>query len=192
MTQLAACTTHAASPHNREAGIMTDQAEDIRALRAQVDQLTAANAELRAKVSLYSSNHAAAMVDADRREQRALSLLPDCDAHRRELQYLRHCVSWYWESMNVSDQARMAIVGQLGNLVLSIRKGSMPGTVKAADLVTWLEKAIDAQKRPLRRQGYPTLADCIRAGGCEHDGLSDAVKADIAEALGLDSSKATS
>jgi hypothetical protein len=155
-------------------------------LRAQVAQLTADKAELERKLYQEKRHCAALMVDGDRKEQRALALLPDCDAHRRELQYLRHCVSWYWQSMNDSDEARMAIVGALGKTVLDLSVN--PGyTVSAAELSGWLSKAIDKQKRPLNRHGYPTLADCLRsaAGGCEHEGISEDVKKEIAEALGL-------
>ena len=153
------------------------QDEEIARLRKQV-------ADLQDKVSQLRSSNGALIADGDRREQRALALLPDCEAHRRELQYLRHCVSWYWHSMNDSDEARRAIVGQLGNVVLGIRRGGAE-TLKAADVADWLDKAIDKQKRPLNRHDYPTLADCLRAGGCSHDGLCDDVVADIAEALGL-------
>lgn len=162
--------------------------EEMRHLREQVAQLKAANTELSRKVSQLRSSNGALMVDADRRERRALDLSADCTAHGDEIQYLRHCASWYWNSMNDSEEARHAIVGALGKTVLNLRRtpGTFTsGTVKASDLVAWLEGAIDKQNKPLKRHGYPTLADCLRAGGCDHDGLSDPVKAEIAEALGL-------
>lgn len=149
--------------------------EEIARLRRQV-------ADLEDTVSRSRSNEAAVRVDADRREQRALALLPDCEAHRRELQYLRHCASWYWDNAQVSEQARQAIVSALLVTALRLRPEV---TFTGAELSAMLEAAVDKQKRPLKGRQYPTLADCIRAGGCDHDGLSDAVKADIAEALGL-------
>jgi hypothetical protein len=156
-------------------------------LRAQVEQLTAEKAELAEKLRREEDRSAALLADGYRKEQRALALLPDCDAHRRELQYLRHCVSWYWESMNNSNQARGAVV--LANLRTAGRMDACgpDGTVKAAEVAAWLRKNADAQKRPLARQGYPTLADCLRsaAGQCEHEAISDDAKKDIAEALGL-------
>ena len=157
-------------------------------LQAQVERLTAEKAELQAKVYAEKRHNGALIADADRREQRALALLPDCEAHRRELHYLRHMASWNWHTMNDAEEARQAIVGELGNTVLSLKKHAAPdATVKASDLLTWLEKAIDKQDRPLRRKSYPTLADCLRsdAHGCEHEGLSADLVADIAKALGL-------
>ncbi len=158
----------------------------IRSLMAQVERLTAEKAELQAKVYEEKSHNGALMVDADRREQRALALLPDCEAHRRELQYLRHCTGEYWHAMNDADEARRAIVGALGKTVLDL--SANPGyTVTAAELSGWLQKAIDKQDKPFRRHVFPTQADCLRsaAGECEHSGICDDVKADIAAVLGL-------
>ena len=149
--------------------------EEIALLQRQV-------AALEDKVSQLRSSNAALMVDGDRREQRALALLPDCDAHRRELQYLRHCVSWYWSEMTSAEEARQAIVG---GLLVTAQRLRPDVTFTGTELAGMLQAAVDKQKGPLKRKGYPTLADCIRGGGCDHDGLSDAVLADIAEALGL-------
>lgn len=155
-------------------------------LRAQVAQLTAGKAELERKLYQEERRSAALMVDSDRKEQRALARLPDCDAHRSELQYLRHMTSWYWHGMNDSEEARHAIVGALGKTVLdlSVNDGY---TVSAAELSGWLQKAVDRQKRPLARHDYPTLADCLRSahGDCEHAGVCEHVKSEVAEALGL-------
>jgi hypothetical protein len=151
----------------------------------RIAQLEARNAELERKLYQAEKRSAALMVDGDRREQRALALLPDCDAHRSELQYLRHMVSWYWDGMNSAEEARQAIVT---SLLLTVRGlDNAGGTVRSADVAAWLEKAIDKQKKPLARHGYPTLADCLRsaAGTCEHDGISAAVKNEIAGALDL-------
>ena len=156
-------------------------------LQAQVERLTAEKAELQAKVYAEKRHNGALIADADRREQRALALLPDCEAHRRELHYLRHLASWNWHIMNDAEEARQAIVGALGNTVLAIERGAFGPTVNTADLLTWLEKAIAKQDRPLGRKSYPTLADCLRspAGTCEHEGLSADLVFDIAKALGL-------
>jgi hypothetical protein len=157
----------------------------IRSLRAQVERLTAERDELQRKVYAEKRHNGALMVDGDRRVQRALAKLPDCEAHRTELQYLRHCVSWYWDSMNSAEQARRAIVA---SLLLTVRGlDNTDGTVKSADVAAWLNKAVKAQDKPLARHYYPTLADCLRsaAGTCEHEGISDAVKNEIAGALGL-------
>lgn len=159
----------------------------IRSLMAQVEQLTAEKAELQAKVYEEKSHNGALMVDADRREQRALALLPDCDAHKRELQYLRHCASWYWHCMNDSDEARAAVVTALMLTAMNAREAGPDATVKAADIAEWLEKAVKKQNEPLRRTSYPTLADCLRSahGDCEHDSVCGDVIAEVAEALGL-------
>jgi hypothetical protein len=162
--------------------------DDVRRLQAQAERLATEKAALAADLARERSRSAALLADGDRREQRALALLPDCSAHRRELQYLRHCVSWYWHSTNDSEEARRAIVGALGNTVLRLRDASADFTVKADDLVKWLEEAIDKQNKPLRRTSFPTLADCLRSavGDCEHDGICEHVKREICEALKLD------
>jgi len=168
------CTRHFGPPtHDR-----------IRALMAQVERLTAERADLAEKLSREKDRATALYVDGDRREQRALDLLPDCEAHRRELHYLRHMASWNWHAMNDAEQARQAIVTAL---ILTARGIDPDSTVKGADVAGWLLKAVDAQDKPLRRKSYPTLADCLRSDshGCAHDGLSADLVADIAKGLGL-------
>jgi hypothetical protein len=159
----------------------------LRTLRAQVERLTAEKAELAEKLSHEKDRATALYVDGDRREQRALALLPDCEAHRRELQYLRHCVSEYWHAMNDSDQARRAIVSANQLTARNLSGGGPDATVKAADVATWLMRNVDKQDKALKRHVFPTQADCLRsaAGGCEHESICDDVKADIAEVLGL-------
>jgi hypothetical protein len=161
----------------------------IRSLMAQVERLTAQRDELQAKVYAEKRHNGALMVDADQRERRAAENALSCTEHGKEIQYLRHMVSWEWNSMNDSEDARMAIVSALGNTVLAIKRGAAgpDGTLKADDVAKWLEEAIAKQDKPLRRHGYPTLADCLRsaAGTCEHEGVSEDVKKEIAEALGL-------
>jgi uncharacterized protein (DUF3084 family) len=150
----------------------------------RIEQLTAQVAELQAKVHQYQRSNGALMVDADRREQRAAQRAEDCGEHGREIQYLRHLTSWYWASMVQQESARQAIVMMNLNTAKRMRDLSADATVKAADVADWLGKNVDAQRKVLRRPaGYPTLADCARAGGCEHDGLSDGVQAEVAAAL---------
>jgi hypothetical protein len=163
----------------------TDQ--DTRALQARVDQLTAQVAELQAKVRQYQQSNGALIVDADRREQRAALAAEDCGEHGKQLQYLRHVASWYWAAMVQQESARWAVVTANMNTAKRLREelAARP-TVDAAQVAGWLDKNADAQSKVLRRpSGYPTLADCVRGGGCDHDGLSDGVKAEVAEALGL-------
>lgn len=162
-------------------------AADARELQARIERLEAEKSELAAKLYQEKRRCAALMVDADRRELRALNRLPDCAAHRSELQYLRHCVSWYWHNMNDSDEARQAVVTALMLTAQRARGTGPDGTVKAADIAEWLEKAVDQQNKPLRRTSFPTLADCLRSahGDCDHAGVCGDVIADVAEALGL-------
>jgi hypothetical protein len=168
---------------------MSSTDQDTSWMQARIDQLTAANAELSRKVSQLRSSNGALMVDADRREQRARLIAEDCEAHGREIQYLRHCASWYWQSMNDSDEARQAVVTANMLTARNLREHGADATVKAADVAGWLDKNTGKQDKALRRHGYPTLADCLRstAGKCEHDGLSSQVKADIVKELGLTS-----
>jgi hypothetical protein len=157
-----------------------------RRLQARVEQLTAQNEELQDKVRQYQTSNGALMVDADRREQRASERALSCTEHGKELQYLRHLASWYWASMVQQESARQAIVMMNLNTAKGMRELGADATVEAARVAGWLTKNVDAQNKVLRRPaGYPTLADCLRAGGCDHDGLGDGVKAEIAEALHL-------
>ena len=147
--------------------------EEIARLRRQV-------ATLEDKVSQLRSSNAALTVDGDRREQRALALLPDCDAHRRELQYLRHRVSWYWSEMTSAEEAGTSSGRSPRDRAAAAPDRDLHRHRRGREL-----KGHRQAQGPLKRERHPTLADCIRAGGCDHDGLSDAVLADIAEALGL-------
>lgn len=163
-----------------------DQAGEVRRLQARVVQLTTQNAELQGKVRRYQESNGALMVDADRRERRASENALSCDEHGKELQYLRHLTSWYWAAMVQQESARQGIVMMNLNTAKRMREQGADATVEAARVAEWLEKNVEAQKKVLRRPtGYPSLADCLRAGGCEHDGLGDGVKAEIAAALHL-------
>jgi hypothetical protein len=138
---------------------------------------------LRAELAAERDRSAALLVDADRREQRALDLLPDCGAHKREIQYLRHMASWCWESAQRAEEARQAVVSELELAADRVSERAEP--VPAHVVAEALRRAAGRQEKALARHGHPTFADCQRRGGCDHDGLSDEVKAGIAEALGL-------
>lgn len=154
------------------------------ALAAQVERLTADNAKLRASLYQEERRSAALLVDGDRREQRATKTAESCGEHGKEIQYLRHIASWYWASLNQQEEARGGIVI---DLMLTVQKlGNRTEPVPVATLVTWLNKAVKAQDKVFRRpMGYPALADCLADGNCDHDGLSDGLATEIAEALGL-------
>ncbi|MDA8320411.1 MAG: hypothetical protein M0030_11470 [Actinomycetota bacterium] len=139
---------------------------------------------LRARCSMLEQRAGHLMVDADRRERAALDRAADCTEHGREIRHLRHLASWYWAIDEHSDAARRAIVAALGNWRIALGDRATP--VPAAELRAALDGIIAAQQKVMRRPaGYPTLADCLRAGGCDHDSLSGPVKAEIAEVLGL-------
>jgi hypothetical protein len=159
----------------------------IRALRAQVERLTAERDELQRKVFEEKRHNAALLVDGDRKEQRALDLLPDCEAHKRELHYLRHMVSWNWHTMNDEQEARGAIVGALLLWARHLEERDEDATVAASTIAQAIRRAVDKQDKALRRKSYPSLADCLRseARGCAHDGLSADLVADIAKGVGL-------
>jgi hypothetical protein len=158
-----------------------------RRLQERIERLARENTELAEKARRESDRATALYVDADRREQRALALLPDCEAHRGELQYLRHCVSWYWHTMNDAEEARGAIVMSLMLNAQRAREAGPDATVKAADVADWLDKAVARQDKPLRRTSFPTLADCLRSahGGCSHDSVCGDVIIDVLHALDL-------
>lgn len=158
------------------------------ALIDETERLTVENARLHDRVRTLEARCGALMVDADRREEKARQRAEDCGEHGQEIQHLRHVASWYWAAMGQQEAARRAIVGALGNTVLGLRHHTEP--IDPAELAAWLDKAIAAQSKVTRRPAaYPTLADCLRAGGCDHDGLCDGLKAEIAGALGLTESE---
>lgn len=160
------------------------QAPDPDALALEVKRLAAENAELRDKVSRWRDSATSARLDGDRRERRAAEAALDCGEHGEEIQYLRHMTSWYWSGHEQEASARRAMATGLIKTVQAINPAGPP--FPAADLLKSLQAAIDAQSKILHRpSGYPVPADCIRAGGCDHDGISDALKTDIARVLGI-------
>jgi hypothetical protein len=166
---------HPADVIDREAGSVT--------------RLEDENARLREELATEKRTSAAWFVDADRRERRALDLLPDCDAHKREIQYLRHMASWCWDSAQRAEGARGAIVAELILAARGLQHQAEPVPVHV--VAEALTKAVGGQKKALARRSYPTFADCLRAGGCDHDGLSADLKAEIAEAPGSTASEGT-
>lgn len=154
------------------------------ALTAQVERLTADNKKLRENLYQEERRCAALLVDADRREQRATKIAESCAEHGKEIQYLRHIASWYWAGLNQQEEARADMIT---SLMLTIQGlGNRTEPVPVDTLTTWLNKAVKAHDKVFRRpKGYRALADCLADGTCDHDGLTDGLAAEIAEALGL-------
>lgn len=125
---------------------------------------------------------AALAVDAGRRERRAAEAAMDCQEHGREIRYLRHMASWCWDGEQQAEAARQGIVRMLivAARGLEGRTDPVPAEVVARELL----KAIDGQEKARRRPRSP-FADCLHASDCGHDGLSDALKAEIARILGI-------
>jgi hypothetical protein len=79
----------------------------------RIAQLEAENAKLRDRVGLLERRCGHLMVDADRREERALKQAGSCEYHGHEIQHLRHMADWCWAEANRQEGARQAIVSQL-------------------------------------------------------------------------------
>jgi len=152
-------------------------------IELQTRALEEENARLRDRVRLLESRCGHLMVDADRREERARQLAGDCGEHGKEIQYLRHVASWYWDAMTRAESARMAMITPLLLARRDLDDNALPIPVK--DVIRWLDEAVKGDQKAIGKRGYPTLADCIRGGGCEHDGLSEGIRAEIARALGI-------
>lgn len=153
-------------------------------LAREVERLSAGNARLRDEAAQWKDRATSARVDGDRRERRAAEAAADCARHGEEIQYLRHMASWYWNGQENEAQARRAMVMGLIKTVQAIDPTGEP--FPAAELRKSLQKAIDAHLKVLHRpSGYPVPADCIRAGGCDHDGISNELKTDVARVLGI-------
>jgi len=136
---------------------------------ARIAQLEAENERLRERVTRLESRCGHLMVDADRREERALRQAESCEYHGEEIQRLRHMADWCWSNGNRQESARQSIVMVLFMLA---DKCEASESVPGAEVASWLRKAIDAQRKTGREPGFPTFADCQRAGGCDHPALS--------------------
>jgi hypothetical protein len=141
------------------------------------------NARLRDRVHMLESRCGHLMVDAERREERARKIAEDCAEHGKEIQYLRHTASWYWDAMTRAEQARMAMITPL--LLARTGLDVAAGPIPAADVIRWLDQAVKGDQKAMGRRGYPTLADCLRSDGCAHEGLTSGVRAEVAVALGI-------
>lgn len=138
---------------------------------AEIERLTRENEDLRQKLKLAKGNAAQARVDADRREKRALALLPDCEAHRNEIKYLRGLISWYYADMNRHEDARSSMVRAL--IIAGKKLEDRTEPVPVPNLL----KAINDWTGP--------QAAIIRRPIPDFDDLSDDVKRDIARVLGI-------
>jgi len=136
--------------------------------------------KLRRRVAELERRCAALMVDADRREARALEIATNCEKHGEEIRYLRHMTSWFWECMQRESDARSGVVR---GLILAQRRIPGEGMVSAADVHKWLTKAIDASRKTLDRpkklsavcQGEPECShnDAFPAAQAEYEGADD-------------------
>lgn len=161
---------------------MTAQAVAVTAYNTA--QLEAENARLRDRASVLERRCGHLMADADRREERARKAAEDCAEHGKEIQHLRHLASWCWAAEQHADSQRRAVVAAIGNASLALRGRTEP--VPASEVTAFLDRITAAQKKVRKgHPGYPTLADCLRGGGCDHDGLSGALVAEIAQVLGI-------
>jgi hypothetical protein len=105
---------------------------------------------LRRRVNELESSNAALMVDAGRREQRALDRLPDCDAHRDELDHLRRQAREFWQLMTIAEDAISAYIGQLDAIRERVTHHSGPVPVDAVG--KWLTGAINAVSKEWHRR----------------------------------------
>lgn len=151
----------------------------------RIAQLEAENAKLRDRVGYLERQTGALMVDADRREERALRQAGSCEYHGHEIQHLRHMANWCWADASRQNGARGAIVAQLalassGRDFVVLGKGTAERRIPVpGELAQWLGKCIDAQNKHMREPGFPTFADCQRAGGCDHPALSPSLSDEV-------------
>ena len=137
--------------------------------------------KMQRRITLLESRCGALMVDADRRVEAALKTAEDCAEHGKEIHDLRHVSSYYWAAERHANQARQAIVTQL--ILLQRQLGGRTEAIPVEDLRDWIEKALKAYDRSFRKEvDYPTVADCLRAGGCRHDDVSPELRAELDEA----------
>lgn len=131
----------------------------------------------RRRVTQLSSQVGALMVDKDRSVQAALETAGDCTKHGEEIQYLRHMASATHEQAQRLDAVRWSVVTQL---ITTKDRVDPDGTISGKTLIAWLEELITvldkAQRKPLK---HPTLADCSRMGGCNHDDLDPGLRAEL-------------
>lgn len=134
--------------------------------------------KMQRRITDLESRCGALMVDADRRVEAAYKTAEDCAEHGKEIHDLRHVSSYYWAAERFANQARQAIVTEL--FLLRRQLGGRTDDVPVEDLRKWIEQALKAYDRSFRKEiGYPTSADCIRAGGCHHDDVSPGLRAEL-------------
>lgn len=134
--------------------------------------------KMQRRITLLESRCGALMVDADRRVEAAYKTAEDCAEHGKEIRNLRHISSYYWAVERHADQARQAIVTE--PILLRRQLGGRTDTIPVDKLREWIEQALKAYDRSFRKEiGYPTPADCIRAGGCRHDDVSPELRAEL-------------
>jgi hypothetical protein len=138
------------------------------------------NASLR-RIRDLEARYGALMVDANRREEAAAKRAEDCAQHGSEIQYLRHLASWCWNDGQDADEARQAVIVAMQQLAKQLDGITEP--VPVDKLRDWLKRAMAAHTRKVNKPpSYPTLADCQRAGGCDHEDIDHRLKAKLEEA----------
>lgn len=106
------------------------------------------------------------MVDKDRAVRAALLRAEDCEAHGEAIRFEGHQAYWFSRLAEAHDEERVAYVGALFALTEAMKANpDWPGADAVAKFVADAHRAGD---RARKRFAAPTLADCQRAGKCEH------------------------
>ncbi len=130
--------------------------------------------ELRREIVSYQQRLGEAYADRERGIRDAEKRAEDCAEHGAEIRYLRHQTHNYWLAAEAADEIRKIYVGLNFHLEDALAKEPDPGAepipaelrIKMAlAVLANIKKAVLAARR---RHVPVTLADCPRAGTCEH------------------------
>lgn len=108
---------------------------------------------------------AAAQVDKDRQVLAAAKRAEDCEHHGEEIRHQRHQAHWFSVLADANDDERAMWVQTCFGMVQLFQNNDPQ---QAARYEKALKKGSQAANRIRSRHTAPTVADCQRAGRCEH------------------------
>lgn len=152
----------AASEKAYKAGLsILAQARDAEQAEALVGPLS----DLLDEIERWKSAWAAKEIDKIRQVEAAVQRSEDCEHHGAEIRHERHQAYWFSILAEANDEERMGWVDACFQLVNMF---SHHDPDQAGEYEKRLRKASQKSDRTRARHTAPTLADCQRAGRCEH------------------------
>lgn len=115
--------------------------------------------------SILDQRHRA-VADRDRGIRSALARAEDCSKHGDDLRYERHQAYWFSRLADDLNEERVAYLTALDNIRDAfVADDKLPLRGKVLEFIG---KTKRSARKIRARKGAPALADCQRAGHCEH------------------------